>query len=408
MLTRLMSLNLFAHLKQQKRKLFMQLVVFPLSVPLFMVAVILLATLSIDQRTAQEADTDIGVEATIALVKPPSTAYRDAILIALPHHRVKVFSSLSLAQQAVDDAQATYVLDLSSYPVIELSLSKTRDYAHTHFVTSFKRELHAIVAQFQAIDNGFVATSSYDFNETTFGAAVASNTLFHILVGMMWMVLVFYASDVVRSYVYTLAFHDLNSDLLSHYRSLGINALAVIVSRWMAIGWLYALVSILFFAYVIAGVSLYALFVEKILSMLTQPIPPELYIATHGMLNFVNGITAMQLIQIWAVAYCVGMVILATHQTISTYATDPEHARSISKIKEFVLMMVPMFVYVIGLSPPAVMQYVIGINGYYVLLDIAQNNVPALLPFFATSLLWLTGCFILAHLRFYHWRRVIV
>jgi hypothetical protein len=380
-------------LRSKRRQLLLTCFIFPILLPIVTVSIGLGAgMLLIGQSEKVGVMSESGGVSAGVFNHLRSDGFERALLTRLPEHTVTYFEDNLSAQEILGSGSVTYLIDgefNESGQLISLQALwlKTKDYPQMHWLEMAEDALPWLANAYKIDRLGFndqnigIRTYSVGLGETS------SNILFYAVTALLWMLLIYYAFDVLRGFLMRLYENEDKQDFLRHCICLKVPAYQIVFARLISmlpvivigVSLLFSAVLITASFYTLAGSAAFAQIDVTTLDRTAQTITIEFF-------DFYKSLQLIDGVIIFASSILAVMSALAIQQIFCVYTNSTDSARTYSKGLEITFISVP---FIAMISGPYLEPYYPFIGIFSVLQNSleGQSSAAAYFSVFITHLL---------------------
>jgi len=342
-------------LRSKRRQILLTCFVFPILFPIVTVCIGLGAgILLMDQSQKVGVMSEDGGVSAGVFTHLRSDGFERALNARLPHHTVTYFDKSLSAEDILSSGKVTYVIDgkfndngqLTSMQALWL---KTKEYPQMHWLKLAEEALPWLASAYKIDKLGFddqygdIRTYSVGLGEKS------SNMLFYGVTALLWMILIYYAFDVLRGFLMRLYENESKQDFLRHCVCLNIPAYQIVFARLVSMLPVIIIgVSLLFTAalitasfYTLAGSAAFSQVDITTLDRTAQTITIEFF-EFYSSLQLVDGVIVIMASTLAVVS------ALAIQQIFCVYTKSTDSARTYSKGLEIAFLSIPFIALISG------------------------------------------------------------
>lgn len=342
-------------LRSKRRQILLTCFVFPLLFPILTLCVGLGAGMLLMGQSEKVGvmSEDGGVSAGV-YTHLRSDGFERTLLTRLPKHAVTYFDNSRSPDDILQSGQVTYLIEgnfddngqLTSMQALWL---KTKEYPQMHWLKMAEEALPWLANAYK-IDQLGIDDQNSDIRTFSVGLGEkSSNILYYGVTALLWMVLIYYAFDILRGFLMRLYENEYKQDFLRHCVCLKVPAYQIVFARLISMLPVIIIgVSLLFTAalitasfYTLAGSAAFSQVDVTTLDRTAQTITIEFF-AFYSALQLIDGVIIIMASTLAVVS------ALAIQQIFCVYTQSTDSARTYSKGLEIAFISIPFIALIAG------------------------------------------------------------
>ena len=348
-----------------KKSLRNRLILMPLLLPFFFVAMFLAIALAIyfrDTGTITAEQDGLPTRATVMAVVQTEhyQTLRNTVIAAHPSYSIVEIDKKDIKKN-LTDRKVTFALELEQVGddfEFVVYMDNNRNYVHKQWLKHIDKlkdriminivmdsmEDHQLPPQLKSALSGDASMRT-----ESFGSNGGVSVLLGIMI-LLWNILIVAPVDYAKTTLYRLFVEDVSCDLLPTWKSAKLSPSVLLLGRISSALIVYMVSSLVMLLHVLVWVWGYSLLVDWILAQDTIISNPQIQNITVGFQDFIAGQSIASLLTVFMTMSITAFMILLYFVPGTLRSMDSEQARNKNKLFDFMLINIPLIGFIVGFS----------------------------------------------------------